>query len=253
MKIGFLGVGTIASCLIKGLTNTGEDHEFFIYDVNPQKCEEIAARCWNMTICESNQSVADKSDAVFLTMRADNCLDVLKNLIFRDNQEIINVIATVPPEEILGAIKVKDRFHHIIPLPSIRNRRGPIAAFPECPTLDKLLSPLGTVVYTKSLDEIRILQSITALMSSFYEMLHELTCFAENEGLGRQESIAYMSAFFSSLCENVTNSDFAELASEMTPGGLNAMVLKNLTDRNAIKAWAEVMNPVMNRIRPSSM
>ena len=251
MKIGFIGVGVIASCMIEGFCDLSSEHQFFLSPRNAQKSAALAAKYGNITVCDSNQSVVDQSDVVFISMLATNCLDILRGLNFRADQRIVNLVATIPPEDIIDAVGSIKSFSHVIPLPAIKHRIGPIAAFPESSFLADLLGQMGTVVFAKSMDEIRAMQAITGLMSAFYDMLHHLTIFAETEGLDLEESTAFISTFFASLCHNTKDASFAELATEMTPGGLNELAQKTLAEAGAIKAWADVMVPVMERIKRS--
>jgi len=251
MKIGFIGVGVIASCMIEGFCDLSNEHQFFLSPRNAQKSAALAAKYSNTTVCDCNQSVVDQSEVVFISMLATNCLDILRGLNFRADQRIVNLVATIPPEDIIDAVGLTKSFSHVIPLPAIKQRIGPIAAFPESIFLADLLAPMGTVVFAKSMDEIRAMQAITGLMAAFYDMLHHLTIFAEGEGLGIEESTSFISTFFASLCHNTKDASFAELAAEMTPGGLNELAQKTLSEDGAIKAWADVMAPVMERIKRS--
>ena len=251
MKIGFLGVGNIATCMIEGFYGLGQQHDFFLSPRNVARSAEFAAKYTNVTVCASNQHVVNTTDIVFLTMnsRDKDCVEALRSLNFRVDQHIVNVIATTPPEDVREAIGTVGGFSQIIPLPSVRHRYGPIAAYPESAWLEELMSPLGTVVFAKTLDDIRTMQALTALIATFYDTLHNLTIFAENEGLGRKEAITFISAFYASLCKNVLDADFDELIGEMTPGGLNMMAQGILNEKGAVKAWGDVLTPVIERIR----
>jgi len=251
MKIGFIGVGTIASCMIEGFCGAErpDAHTFYLSPRSAHRSEALAAKYANAVVCNSNQHVVDSADVVIISMLATNCLEVLRGLDFKPEQHVINVVATIPPEDILDAVGKVASCSHVIPLPAIKYRTGPIAAYPASDFLADLLKPLGTVVFAESMDNIRTMQAITGLMASFYQMLHELTIFAEGEGLGGKEAAAFTSTFFGSLCHNAIEADFHELAEEMTPGGLNELAKNILTEQGAIKAWADVMEPVMERIK----
>lgn len=129
-------------------------------------------------------------------MMAANCPEILSGLKFRENQQIINAVATTPPEDIRKPLAPLAAFSQIIPLPSIKMRYGPIAAYPVNTLLHELLSPLGTVIFVNTVDDIRTMQAMTALIATFYDVLHSLTFFAEDEGLGRDQAISFISAFF---------------------------------------------------------
>jgi len=251
MKIGFIGVGTIASCMIEGFCGAEHPnaHTFYLSPRSTHRSTALAVKYANAIVCSSNQHVVDSSDVVIISMLATNCLEVLRDLNFKPAQHVINVVATIPPEDILDAVGKVASCSHVIPLPAIKYRTGPIAAFPASDFLAELLCPLGTVVFAKSMNQIRAMQAITGLMASFYQMLHELTIFAESEGLAQKEAAAFTSTFFGSLCHNAIEADFHELAGEMTPGGLNELAKNTLTAQGAIKAWSDVMGPVMERIK----
>lgn len=249
MRIGYLGVGTIAGCMIEGFCGLGTEHDFYLSPRNAAKSAALSAKYANCIVCDSNQHVVDMADTVIVSMLADTCVETLKGLRFRRDQWIINLVATIPPEDILGAVGEVGDFAHIVPLPFIKHRLGPISAYPENDALRELLSPLGSVVFARSMDEIRAMQAITALMSPFYEMLHQLAIFAEGEGMPRAEAIAFISTFFASLGQRPLEGDFRHHALDMTPGGLNELTLKRLGQSGAISAWAEVMTEVMGRIK----
>ena len=248
MNIGFVGVGTIATCMLEGFQKAGNSHEFFLSPRNTKKSSVLAKKYSNCHACDSNQEVVDKSDVVILSLLADNCIEVLEGLNFRFNQKIVNVVATIPPEDILGAVGKNVGFSHVIPLPSCKNNSGPIAAFPKSEFLLELFSPIGKVVFASSMNDIRTMQSITALIAPFYSLMSGLADFAEGEGLERYEAKSFITTFFASLCQNLEGADFKELAAEMTPGGLNELANNILAEKGAITAWADVMKPVMQRI-----
>jgi len=239
--------------MIEGFCGLDDRHEFFLSPRNEVKSAMLANKYANVNVCGSNQGVVDESEIVFISMNAASCPEALNELRFTGGEMVINLVATIPPEDIRAAIGPVRSFYHVVPLPFISRRVGPIAAYPESAELRKLLEPMGTVVFAGNMEEIRIMQAITALMSSFYEMLHHLTVFAETEGLGREAAISFTSTFFGALCqraESFRGGDLHTLALEMTPGGLNEYCLKTLTESRVIKAWADILPSVMMKIKP---
>ncbi|MDR0447631.1 MAG: NAD(P)-binding domain-containing protein [Treponema sp.] len=251
MKIGYLGVGTIAAYMIEGFCGLDERHEFFLSPRNAEKSARLTGKYKNIAVCDSNQTVVDKAEVIFISMSPASCLEALGDLRFNGGHMIVNLVATIPSKDIQAAVGQVKNYSHIVPLPFISSRMGPIAVWPESKWLHELLAPLGTVVFFKNMDEITVMQAITALMSTFYEMLHNLTAFAKNHGIDRKEAGSYTSSFFEALCRRAGHfeGDLHELALEMTPGGLNEFALKSLTESGAIKAWADILEPVMGRIR----
>jgi pyrroline-5-carboxylate reductase len=253
MKIGYLGVGTIASHMIEGFCGLDAQHDFFLSPRNAEKAAKLAGKYQNILVCDSNQQVIEKAEIIFVSMSPASCQEALRELRFRSGQRIVNLVATVSPENMRTTIEPSNDYSHIVPLPYISSRIGPIAAWPESTWLSKLLTPLGTMVFAKNMDEIRVMQTITSLMSPFYEMLYLLTVFAETGGLSRKEAVSYTTAFFSSRCrraEPFEQGNLHDLALEMTPGGLNEFTLNSLTESGAIKAWVDILLSVINKIHP---
>jgi len=257
MRIGFLGVGTIASHVIEGFCGMGDGegqkHSFLLSPRNEKKSAALAEKHGNCRVCASNQEVVDGSDIIFIAMNASSCPDALLELNFREDHRIINLVATIPPEEIKAAVEPAKNFSHIVPLPFVETRIGPIAAYPESVELYDLISSLGRVVFTKNMDEIRALQGITSLFATFYETLHHMCAFAEGTGMEYKTAMEFTASFFGALCERAGGfgGTFRDMAMEMTPGGLNEFCLRTLEHTDIIQSWARLLPELMRQIRPS--
>jgi pyrroline-5-carboxylate reductase len=252
MKIGFIGVGIIASHMIEGFCGLDNAHEFYLSPRSAGRAAYLADKYRNVTVCGHNQAVVDCSDIVFITLLPKDCLEVIGGLRFRSEQDVINVTASVALEDIGAATGPVRSLSHIVPLPFISARTGPIAAYPESGLLKELLSPLGTVVFMRNMDEMRAAQAITSLMSPFYEILHRMSLFAQSQGMQTTEAKAYTTAFFQALCGHAMDfkeGSLHELAMEMTPGGLNELAYKTLTASGTIEQWEAVLGPIMERLR----
>ena len=92
MKIGFVGVGTIATCMIEGFQKAASTHGFFLSPRNNVKSETLAKKYDNCQVCKSNQHVVDMSEVVVLSLLADNCIEVLEGLKFRKTQKLMITI-----------------------------------------------------------------------------------------------------------------------------------------------------------------
>ncbi|MCL2406700.1 MAG: NAD(P)-binding domain-containing protein [Defluviitaleaceae bacterium] len=251
MKIGILGVGTIATCVVTGFCGLDDRHDFFLSPRNVVKSAALAEKYGNCRVCLSNQEVLDNSDVIIISMNAASVAIALPTLTFRDDHVIINLVASIPPEDILTAVGAVKGFYHVVPLPFVEKRIGPIAAYPECGWLHNLLTPLGNIVFAKNMDEIRTMQAITALMSTFYETLNGLTLFAEAHGMDGKKAKDFAAAFFGALCVRAEEANsFRDLALDMTPGGLNEFCVRILEERGVTQAWAAILPEVLEKIKP---
>jgi len=249
MKVGFIGVGTIASCMIEGFCGAGNNYTFFLSPRNTQKSALLASKFNNVFVCSSNQDVLDKSEVVFLSLFSHNCQEVIAELDFKPHHRIINLIATLPPESILKAIRSNiQSFNHVIPLPAVKERIGPIVVYPKSDFVTELLNGLGTLIFAETMDDIRTMQTMTALMAGFYDLINHLVVFSESKGLNRKQANDFITSLFSSLCYNANKISFDELYAEMTPNGLNLLAHNILIKQGAINAWVDASKQVINKI-----
>lgn len=66
-NIGFIGVGVIASAIVKGFCSKGDlGHKIYLSPRNADSAAELAGMFKNVTVCSSNQEVLDKAEWVVL-------------------------------------------------------------------------------------------------------------------------------------------------------------------------------------------
>ncbi len=251
MNVGFIGVGIIGSAVAMGLCKKNPDMNIFLSPRSRANSEALANQFKNATVCADNQEVCDKSEWLFLSLLAKDAGEILRDLKFNKNHKIVNVTVGFPLSELVEITGETKILCHVIPLPFIRDGYGPIAAFPENQEVFDLLSPLGDVVFTKSLHEIKVLQSVTGLMSSINELFREFIEFSKSEGVNEREAIKYTASFFAALAKQWPEykGDLYDLAREMTPGGLNEQALNYVIENDGIKPWIDILTPLMNRIK----
>lgn len=87
MRLGFLGCGTIASAVVRGLA--GKGHQITVSERSKAHSAMLAKAFGDVTAA-GNQAVIDASDVIFLGLLAETAEGILKELAFREDQRVIS-------------------------------------------------------------------------------------------------------------------------------------------------------------------
>lgn len=135
MRIGIIGLGTIATALVEGIADSG--HEFVVSTRSRANSERLAARYDNVTVAE-NQGVVDASDVVFLGTMADAAPDILEPLTFRPGQRVVSLMADASRETTAGLVAPATLSARMIPFPAIASGGSPILTYGDRELIDDL-------------------------------------------------------------------------------------------------------------------
>jgi len=176
--------------------------------------------------------------------------ELIKELRFRSDHNIINLMATVSLSTIANSIGETQSLTHVVPLPFIALGVGPIVIYPENKEVDALFSPLGKTITVQTEQQVSVLQSITALMSPYYRLLDEITQWGLAEGLSYESTMSYVATFFEAMSHKakVSSVGLNDLANEYTPGGINEAALKKLEAGGVYAAFSETLTQVLERV-----
>lgn len=254
MKIGFIGVGVIASAVVTGLSyDTEEVYDIFLSPRNADRAEKLSNTYSNVKKCNSNQEVIDCSDIIVLALVPAMAENILSDLTFRENQTIISFMSDFPIDRVKKIVGNVGKVVRILPLPFAARKIGPVVLCPPDEEVKRIFSETGNVVEITEEDKMETMFAITGLMSAFYGLTWDVVSWGESAGLERKEAVDYTTSFFEALCvqgRNVEGGDIGVLAEEYTPGGLNAMGLEIIRDQaNAYEPWTEALNCILKRLK----
>ena len=93
MKLGFIGIGRIASAVVKGLcTSNIENTTINLSPRNDSNSNYLAKIYSSVNRLENNQLVLDNSDIIFISVPPNNSKEILNNLKFKETHTIISFI-----------------------------------------------------------------------------------------------------------------------------------------------------------------
>jgi len=234
MNLGFIGTGTITSCVIKGLFKSKISfNKIYISKRNKKNSHKLKKKYNKVFILENNQEIIDKSDWIFLSVTPNVGNKIIKELKFKSSQIIISFISTITLSQLKKAIKVKAKIIRAIPLPPISLKKGPVPICPPNLKVRKFFNQLGTTVEIKNEKSSINFWSTSGMMAPFYQLLSTMTDWLVKKGIKRKNAQKYITSLFLALSEDaVVNSkkNLKNLVKEsQTPKGLNEQGVKELT------------------------
>jgi pyrroline-5-carboxylate reductase len=252
MPIGFIGTGTITAAIVTGLSTEGGPRPGIrLSPRNAARASDLATRFDNVSVCASNQEVLDSSDTVILAVRPQVAEQVLSELRFPPGQTVISIVAGFPTRRLASLGVPGDRVWRAIPLPSIAQRRSPTAVYPPGGPPTELFAPLGRVFEIRMEDHLNAFSTATSTMAAYFCFIGHIASWVARRGVPEQQSREYMALMFAGLADaglETSQRSFEDLAeAHATPGGLNAQVLRDMTDRGVFETLNEALDSVHRR------
>jgi pyrroline-5-carboxylate reductase len=253
MKLGFIGIGKIASSVIIGICNS--KIKFKQITISPRNIKvaiNLKKRFKKISIAKNNQEVVNNSNWVFLSVTPKVGEKIIKHLKFKPNQTVISFISTLTLSELKKMIKVNSDIVRAIPLPPISLKEGPIPITPPNKKVKKFFDKVGTTVEIKN-EKLSInFWSTSGMMAPFYELLRVMSNWLVKKGVKRDNAQKYITSLFLALSEDaVVNSkkNLKDLVKEsQTPKGLNEQGVKELSNAGFYKSLEKTLNSIHKRL-----
>jgi len=253
MQLGFIGTGAIATALAEGLCAAGiSGLHILVSPRNAARAARLAARFSQVEIAENNQAVIQGSEVVFLALRPQAAVPVLRGLQFFSERKIISLIAVTPLAVLKDVTAPARQVCRAVPLLSVAQHQGPIAVYPDHAYAGDILSRVGRLFPVSDEKSLELLWALTALISPYYALLETAANWAAAAGIDAQTARDYTAAMFLALSQaaaNASGKNFSNLVNEAaTPGGLNAQALKLIRSRGAYKAFQTALDSIADRL-----
>lgn len=232
-------MGTIAVALVEALL-TGPGADGLAVTLSPRsegRAAALAARHPAVTVAGDNQAVLDASDVVILSVLPGQVAGVCAELRFRDDHQVIGLAAGWPPSVLADHVAPASSVCQVIPLPMVTLHTGPVVLYPGVPAVMGLLEGCGDLVVLEHESDVIVLNCLSAVMSSHFELATRMVDWATSVGLPAATAVDYVTALFQGLGDEGVASRPGGLAglavAHETPGGLNEQVRRALTDAGA--------------------
>jgi pyrroline-5-carboxylate reductase len=253
MKLGFIGTGKIASCVITGICNSSIIYQNIIISPRNRKiANNLKKKFKKIKIAKNNQEIINNSDWVFLSVTPTVGEKIIKDLKFRSNQKVISFISTITLSQLKKMIKKKIDIVRAIPLPPISLKEGPVPICPPNKKVKAFFDKLGSTVEIKN-EKLSInFWSTSGLMASYYNMLDTISVWLNKKGVKKLDAQKYITSLFLALSKEAvinSNKDLRLLVKDsQTPKGLNEQGLKEMVKKDVYKSVASTLNSIYKRL-----
>ena len=254
MKLGFVGTGAITSAIVTGLnaSDAGRD-TILVSPRNAQAAAALAAKFPNVAVAASNQAVLDGSDVVMLAVRPQVAVEVLSDLKFRPDHQVISLMAITPLEKVSALVAPASKVVRAIPMPMVADQCGPTVIYPPDPLAAGIFNRLGTAIAVESADQFSAFSTATATMAPYFAFAGEITEWLARHDVPTESARRYVGTVFQGLANIAVDQpqhSFAALASEFaTRGGINEQVVAHLKQAGALNALSEALDAVLRRMK----
>ncbi|GEO18957.1 pyrroline-5-carboxylate reductase [Microvirga aerophila] len=249
-KTGFIGAGTIADTMVHGLLAEPAVPQIMVSLHGRKIAAKLTAEFPAVLASGDNQAIVDGCDAVVLAIRPQIAEKVITLLRFRECQKVISVVAATDRLTLLDWIGADLRLTQAIPLPFVARRKGVTAVFD--PDTATIFAVLGNAVECETKVEYDLLAAASALMATYFGIMHRTTEWLAENGLPEEKGRAYLAPLFAGLSETALaagNVVFIEISKEYaTKGGLNEQVFRDYEEHGGTRALTRALDKVYKRI-----
>ncbi|AXT18890.1 hypothetical protein D7030_00820 [Flavobacteriaceae bacterium AU392] len=251
-KIGFIGVGKIASAVVEGLCTSKIENVFIhLSPRNSRNSSALASKFSNVKKMSSNQEVINTSDIIFITLRPLDAKRELENLRFNKHHIVISLIPYLLSSELHKIVKPANHVSRAIPLPTVINHNCPIPIFNPNETILEIFNYIGQPLVVKNEKELHSIWTLTGLITPLYNLMGELSDWTQENGVSKEVSNKYVSDLFQSLAYAAQNAkviSFEELANHAaTPNGMNEQAGKEIRGNGSHNIYRDAANNLLSK------
>ena len=252
--LGFIGAGTLTTALVTGFCARAAETPYpIVLSPRSRKNSERlrAAYPGRVTVAESMQEVADRSDWVMLAVLPGAGEEVCRSLRFRPDHKVINFMSDKTLPQIREWIGDTAVLCHMVPLTFNAFCDGPIVLSPPNGEAAEIFGHIGKVVQLEERYHAAVLAAVTGCVAPFFTLMDTLSQWSASQGVPRELAAQYVTSFFGAVCQEAAGLDaegLHRMAATATPGGINYMVKDLLAQREGFDMWAQAMEPAIQRL-----
>ena len=252
MKLGFIGCGTITAAIITGLNSAGHGAAIAVSPRNAQVAAGLARRFANVSVAATNQAVVDASDVAVLAVRPQILAEVLAELRFRPDHQVISLVAATSHDYLRARTAPAAAVTRAVPMPMVARRQGPTAIYPASPVARTLFDALGSAIELSDEKRFDAFTAATALMATYFRFVDTAASWMSGQGVAPDQADRYVRQLFWGVAGTAMATperSLGELADEhQTRGGINEQVRTHLEAKGVFAELAAALDGVRVRL-----
>ena len=252
MTLGFVGCGTITAAIITGLNSAGHGEAIAVSPRNAQVAAGLASRFPNVTVAATNQAVLDVCDVAVLAVRPQILAEVLAQLQFRPDHQVISLVAATSLAYLRAQTAPASTVTRAVPMPMVARRQGPTAIYPASPVARKLFDALGSAIELNDEKRFDAFTAATALMATYFRFVETAATWMSGEGVAPDQADRFVRQLFWGVAGTAIATperSLGELVDEhQTRGGINEQVRKHLEAKGVFAELAVALDGVRARL-----
>ena len=245
-KLGILGVGHLASYVVAGLRNAGDQREILLSPRN-QLQQQALVQTYGCKAADSNQEVVDSADLVLLSVRPGQLISLLDLLQFSPGQVVISCVAGVGLQQ-LRQLLPSQIIVRTMPLACAEVGQGAVPLYPEEQAAAELLGQLGTLVKLSSEAEFELATVAACMNGWMFRYFDHISLWYREQGLDPQKARDLVLASVTgavALANAKPEQSFDAISDSIaTDGTYTKLGLDLLQERRAFEPWIEACSMV---------
>jgi len=196
LRYGFIGLGNMGSSLASGLLGCGafSPENVLVANRSPGKAESFAKRYPGVRVAESNAEVAESCDTLFVAVRTDQLLGVLKGISSSGRSAHVVVVNGAVPLPILEEV-CKGPVSKLIPSVTMERGRGvsllshgPSVSRARSRSLEETLGRASKVIVVPE-DRMEVATDLTSCGPALIaEMMHQFAEAGVRRGMDKKDA-----------------------------------------------------------------
>lgn len=216
MRLGVIGTGTIATAAMRGIA--GDGHQITVSRRSAANAEGLARDFANVTIAD-NQAVLDESDVVFVALLAGNAPQILRELRFRPDQQVITLMTGITPDEVAALVAPARVEAQMLPFPAVANGGSPILVLGAPGLVQTLFGARNQVFALPDAAEMDAYLCAQALLSPVARMVADAAGWLGGRVSDGAQAEAFLRALIASSLADMESNALVQALN--TPGGYN--------------------------------
>ncbi|KIC33250.1 NAD(P)-binding domain-containing protein [Leisingera sp. ANG-M7] len=234
MRLGFVGCGTIAAAVVRGLA--GKGHEIIVSARSACHSSALAEAFDDVTVA-GNQGVVDASDVIFLGLMAETAEAILKELVFREGQQVVSFMAGAELDQFADWVAPARAAAVMMPFPGIAQGGSPVMALGDTVLLCRIFEPENRVFALRDGKELTAYLAAQAVLSPAARLVGDAADWLGQRVSDPGQGEAFLRMLVSTSLKASGCADLIEALN--TPGGYNQRLRLHMEEAGMRIALAE--------------